>query len=192
MKKIILILGFLLLFPVHSWADPSPGIRWLQKEPVTLFDWGIMRMQYSAEKAVEILREPGVTETHAFVYYDGNKNAFEIDLGVFPDPNTKEWFTPKRCKNTLRKLYEKFGFLYFKSKREFAEQKAMEWFSHKGRMVSLNQPNNLIKNIAESITLKFNIPGVVGHHGGSCSIPFTGGKVSISIPRQYQEDEDFK
>jgi len=47
MKRAILILGFLFLFPFHSWADPSPGIRWLQKEPVTLFDWGV-RNAYDA------------------------------------------------------------------------------------------------------------------------------------------------
>ena len=53
MKKAILVLGFLLLFPVHSWADPSPGIRWLMKEPVTLFDWGMRNVQDSLTDALD-------------------------------------------------------------------------------------------------------------------------------------------
>ncbi len=53
MKRAILILAFLWLFPFYSWADPSPGIRWLQNEPVTLFDWGMR----NAEEHLRILTE---------------------------------------------------------------------------------------------------------------------------------------
>jgi len=45
MKRAILILAFLWLFPFYSWADPSPGIRWLQNEPLTLFDWGMWKAE---------------------------------------------------------------------------------------------------------------------------------------------------
>jgi len=35
----------MILFSTPALADPSPGVSWLQKEPLTLFDWGIFKAQ---------------------------------------------------------------------------------------------------------------------------------------------------
>jgi len=50
MKRFILVLAILLLLPLTSLADPSPGISWLQREPLSLFDFGMERAEQSFEK----------------------------------------------------------------------------------------------------------------------------------------------
>jgi len=53
MKRFILVLAILLLLPLTSLADPSPGISWLQREPLTLFDYGLQRADQSFEDSLK-------------------------------------------------------------------------------------------------------------------------------------------
>ena len=50
MRRLIAGISLLIfILPQGAWADPSPGIQWLQNEPLTLFDFGI----YKAKKDLE-------------------------------------------------------------------------------------------------------------------------------------------
>lgn len=54
MKRLIAGLSLLIfILPQGAWADPSPGIQWLQNEPLTLFDWGI----YQIDKSLKEVRQ---------------------------------------------------------------------------------------------------------------------------------------
>ena len=53
MKISIPVLAILLLFPFTSLADPSPGIKWLQNEPLTLFDFGMHKANNDFEEMLK-------------------------------------------------------------------------------------------------------------------------------------------
>ena len=177
MKRAILILAFLWLFPFYSWADPSPGIRWLQNEPVTLFDWGMRNMEESLKKASKVVQSTLEGTLMQATNYDFTKNSITLWIVIsFPKQN----YTSQDCKDALTNVHR---WLLVQLGNETDEKKKAyvivnNWFSHEG-FKSSDRPKNLEKDIAELTTFKISANHKDGS-GISCTIPLTGGPISVT------------
>jgi len=177
MKRAILILGFLLLYPVYSWADPSSGIRWLQNEPVMLFDWGMRNTEESLKKASKVVQFTLEGTLMQATNYDFTKNSITLWI-VISSP--KQNYTSQDCKDALTNVHR---VLLVQLGNETDEKKKAyvivnNWFSHKG-FKTKSRPKALEKEVAELTILKLSI----NHIDDSriiCAIPLTGGSISVT------------
>lgn len=183
MKGPILILGFLLALPLCSWADPSPGLRWLQNEPVTLFDWGMRSAEEDLKDLVKNSKKISTyisknQQTTQMASYSFSGNWLNLYIFVVQPENN---ITAEECKDLLRTLHKIM--LFMGSVNEGDEKKKAyalidRWFSHEG-FKSVDRPETIGQEIAELTT--FNIS--VSHRDGSsisCAIPLTGGSISLT------------
>lgn len=81
--KICLLLVVLLAPVSISHAEPSPSVLYLMNEPVTLFDWGIIRLyEYLDEYTTHYLKTNSVQDIYSTVSYDSPRNNIVISLVV--------------------------------------------------------------------------------------------------------------
>lgn len=82
MKTCLLSIVLLGLVSI-SHAEPSPSVRYLMNEPVTLFDWGILRLyEYLDEYTTHYLKTNSVQDVYSTVSYDPLQNNIIISLVV--------------------------------------------------------------------------------------------------------------
>ncbi len=68
-------------------AEPTPAVRYLMQEPVTLFDWGILRLyDYLDGYATHYLKTNSVQDIYGTVSYDSGRNRIVISLVVTREP----------------------------------------------------------------------------------------------------------
>jgi len=80
---ISLLFAVLLGLVSISHAEPSPSVRYLMNEPVTLFDWGIVRLyEYLDEYTAHYLKTSSVQDIYSTVSYDSSRNNIVISLVV--------------------------------------------------------------------------------------------------------------
>ena len=53
MKRLLLLTMALIVLAMPVRAEPGPIGNWLMNEPVTLWDWGMMRMKEAAQEAAD-------------------------------------------------------------------------------------------------------------------------------------------
>lgn len=64
-------------------AETSPSVRYLMNEPVTLFDWGILRLyEYLDAYTTHYLKTNSVQDIYCTVSYDAPKNKIIISMTV--------------------------------------------------------------------------------------------------------------
>jgi len=82
MKTSLLLLLLLSVVPICN-AEPSPSVRYLMSEPVTLFDWGIIRLyEYLDEYTTHYLKTNSVQDIYSTVSYDSLRNNIMISTVV--------------------------------------------------------------------------------------------------------------
>ena len=82
MKTPLILILLLGLVPICS-AEPSPSVRYLMNEPVTLFDWGIIRLyDYLDEYTEHYLKTNTVRDIYCTVRYDSPRNKIIISMVV--------------------------------------------------------------------------------------------------------------
>ena len=82
MKTPLVLLLLLGLVPICS-AAPSPSVQYLMNEPVTLFDWGILRLyEYLDEYTAHYLKTNTVRDIYCTVRYDSPRNKIIISMVV--------------------------------------------------------------------------------------------------------------
>lgn len=113
----ILLLAFaLLVLPSVCLAEPSPTVRYLMKEPVTLFDWGIIRLfEYVEGFTKDYLKTNAVQDIYSTVTYDALRNNILISFVVTQKPDPKgqgagsEATSPKNiCRTIIREMRREF------------------------------------------------------------------------------------
>ncbi len=119
-----------LAMPVR--AEPGPIGQWLMSEPVTLWDWGMMRMESAAEEAgslARLLAKAGSWDT--FVFYSWRDNEIEIVVEVFHLAERSHVICNRARRHFLFALGA--GDLTDPPKaRQGLYQKIGRWFSHEG------------------------------------------------------------
>lgn len=88
--RIFLLALSLVALSSMGWAEPSPMVRYLMKEPVTLFDWGIIRLyEYVDGFAKDYLKNNAVQDIYSTVTYDSLSNNILITFVVTQKPVPK-------------------------------------------------------------------------------------------------------
>jgi hypothetical protein len=156
-------------------ADPSPGIRWLTIEPLTLLDWGIWKLGNVMEDVGETLKDgPPCVSSNCFptgkftgspggAYYDYASNEIHLLQHGFISEKEEE-FSVDKCKviwKEVRRLFLlRLGVNVWpvdsnSSKWRLELEKWMSAiFSHDGGFESLKRPKNLGRELAERTRLK--------------------------------------
>jgi hypothetical protein len=87
MRTLVLIAA-LIACPSLCNAEPSPAVRYLMNEPVTLFDWGIVRLyEYVDGFANHYLQTRLVQDIYSTVTYDAPGNKILISFVVTRKPD---------------------------------------------------------------------------------------------------------
>jgi hypothetical protein len=80
----------LIVYPSLCYAEPSPAVRYLMSEPVTLFDWGIVRLyEYVDGFANHYLRTQSVQDIYGTVSYDAPRNKILISFVATRKPGAR-------------------------------------------------------------------------------------------------------
>jgi hypothetical protein len=106
--KSALISTLVLALASISAADPSPSVRYLMKEPVTLFDWGIVRLyEYLDGYTTHYLKTNAVQDIYSTVSYDTSRNNILITIVVTREAQQAEeppGIVRSRCKEICRDI----------------------------------------------------------------------------------------
>ena len=96
--KMVAVAGVLVALAMPVRAEPGPIGNWLMNEPVTLWDWGMMRMEQAANNAASFAASDD-GNGGIWVTYDWDNNEIEIGLAVF---NVSHTLTHELCNETRR------------------------------------------------------------------------------------------
>src|SRR4030095_10718471 len=81
-------------------ADPSPTVRQLMKEPMSIFDWGLFRLQSDLQEDHELDQTKEFRPLKVYVGYTAKTNVIEIALFAYPKRNFVNEVPAKDiCKN---------------------------------------------------------------------------------------------
>lgn len=146
--RTLLIILVIFLTPITALSEPSNSVAYLMKEPISLLEWGLYRIEdylnTSQLTDLDLIYKP-----KAHVDYNWNKNLIEIKLILHPKYQSLSKVGSKNyCRSALTDLKEIFGYGYDKEVREIFGIK--RFFEHKG-FSKTNEPKNLTEDI-ETIT----------------------------------------
>ena len=80
MKTPLLLIVLLTVGSVCN-AEPSPAVRYLMSEPVTLFDWGFVRLyEYLDVYTAHYLKTNSVQDIYSTVSYDSGRNKIILSM----------------------------------------------------------------------------------------------------------------
>jgi hypothetical protein len=186
MKWIALTALILVAAPVG--ADPSPVIRQLMNEPVSMLDWGLLRLETYLQDYVRAARQIGPiagSRPVALVQtsYDFDKNEIHIEF-AFDSSDVYATSTQDACKQALTAIRHTLVM-----KRDDGTYLAYfyHFFLHNGFTTS--EVSTKVVPIAELLKLVridvslFGRPPKDAHRQFEC----TGSLLGTSV--QYQEDE---
>jgi hypothetical protein len=89
--RVLLIALAILAVSSIAHAGPSTAVSYLMSEPVTLFDWGIVRLyEYVNEFAAHYLQTGSVQDIYSTVSYDPPRNEIVISFVVTRKPDAKD------------------------------------------------------------------------------------------------------
>jgi hypothetical protein len=106
MRTIIFVACILCASTVQ--ADPSPSVRYLMGESVSLFEWGIFRL----EARVDRFTWDGLDIKNQFAHvgYDWPKNQLRVRLVVYPRYQSLQRTTARRvCGSLVQQMKSLFG-----------------------------------------------------------------------------------
>jgi hypothetical protein len=106
MRKVLSIACILCASTVQ--ADPSPSVRYLMGESVSLFEWGIFRLQTRTERFTWDGLD--IRNQFARVEYDWPKNQLRVRLVVYPRYQSLQKSTARQvCGSLIRQMKGLFG-----------------------------------------------------------------------------------
>lgn len=92
-----------VLFAAAANAEPSRSIRYLMGESVSLFEWGIFRLQARAE--LFAWDDIDIRKQFARVGYDWEKNQITLRMTVYPRYQSLQKVTPRgACGSLIRQI----------------------------------------------------------------------------------------
>ena len=81
-------------------AEPSSSVRHLMNQPMSIFDWGLFRLQRDLQEDLKFDQTKEIRPSKAYVGYTSKANAIEIALFAYPKQNfVKEVPAKDICKN---------------------------------------------------------------------------------------------
>jgi hypothetical protein len=91
-------------------AEPSPSVRYLMKESVSRFEWGMFRLQSRAETFTWDGLDTQTPKQYARVQYGWEKNQILVTLVVYPHYRNFEKSTGRQvCGSLMSQMKSSFG-----------------------------------------------------------------------------------
>lgn len=104
----VVFVACILLWAGTGQADPSPSVRYLMDESVSLFEWGIFRLQMSVQSFT--WDDLDIRNQFARVDYDWPKNQLKVRLVVYPRYGSLERTPAKEiCGSLVRQMKAQLG-----------------------------------------------------------------------------------
>ena len=151
MKRVLL---FAILFATTTTGntEPTPAVRHLMNEPVTLFDLGMLRL----EQIFSNFKVADAKEAFVTVVYMWETN--RISIHAFVTPNKAEFVQgPKiRCKALITELKTNLFVNPLTSKPVYRSSRLRELFSHVG-FTSTDEPKNVAAELDTITELSVSI-----------------------------------
>lgn len=143
MKRLILV----CLLVCNSYAEPTPSVQWLMNEPVTLWDWGVVRLEQHLMKQIH---EWSDGEADVVVVNDTKEG--RLIIGIWPVTGVSakdEAEAREMCKKAIGFVRLTVGV----SKRFLGNDSIIaSFFRHRGFRGS-NEPTDLQSQIATMIEI---------------------------------------
>jgi hypothetical protein len=108
MRKVVFVCA--IFCAVGAKAEPSASVQYLMGESVSLFEWGMFRLQSRAER-FHWDRDVDLLQGHsAKVDYDWQKNELRIEITAYPRYRNLQKTTAKEvCGSLMRQVKGQFG-----------------------------------------------------------------------------------
>jgi hypothetical protein len=91
-------------------AEPSPTVRYLTGESVSLLEWGIFRLETRVQAFIWDDLDTKTQSQRASVKYDWDKNQLTVNLAIYPRYPNFEKSTPKEiCGSLMGQMKYYFG-----------------------------------------------------------------------------------
>lgn len=139
MKKLI----FLLLFPALVWAEPGPTTQYLMKEPASVFDVGMLRLQHLIgywEKQIAFnYKSQSHTDTiggNVNTYYQSEDDKIYVVFSAMDNSATEEQMEAG-CRSALSHM------------RIYVGKSLHTLFQHVGHRNSSSAPDSAIRELFE-------------------------------------------
>jgi hypothetical protein len=145
-------------------AEPSNTINWLMNEPLTLFDYGIIKMEKRLNED-KCLFDSCTTK----IDFNWNDNRIEIVKHI---EMTKNVF--KTTKENLKKVTNNE---IISISLKFVEDNLFNYFSHKG-FSKKDQPINLSDELENIVDIKVILTNHEDSYSVTCSSNLKGGGIS--------------
>jgi hypothetical protein len=135
-------------------ADPSPSVLYLMGEPVSLFEWGIFRLEARAERFAWSGLD--IKSQFAHVEYDWPKNQLQIRLTVYPRYQSLQRTTARQvCGSLVQQAKSLLGVTPgFESMRDIA---GIGTFFHHQHFDKADAPKTLDADLEAITTLEVDV-----------------------------------
>lgn len=91
-------------------AEPSPSVRYLMNQSVSLFEWGMFRLHSKVENLHWDGLDTQTPKQFAHVEYDWSKNLIRVELTIFPHFRNFENNTTRQvCGSLINQMKFSFG-----------------------------------------------------------------------------------
>lgn len=175
-KSILLILSILFLVNT-SYAQPTPNIQYLMHESVSMFDWGIYRINEKLKNWEESKGLIGISSSIAVApeaFYDWSSNRIIIYVKVFPVKSQEE--AKELCRGIVRSIKSVLYINPDDGKPYGEAGLALDsFFSHSG-FLNKSEPEGLYKELDSITVIKVEV--MVPTKGWvKCEAPLLGTKI---------------
>ena len=188
--RTLLLSAALLGFASICSAEPSPSVQYLMNEPVTLFDWGIIRLyDYVDEYATHYLKTKTVQDIYGTVRYDLFRNKIVISFVITRNPDSKH-ASPDSAqtssKNICRSIIQEMRREFFADRNDEVRRSSgiYRFFAHVGAR-GYKEPLGCYEEIEKMTVIQVSVyshkdPGRLILHAES---PLMGNEISFSGKR---------
>jgi hypothetical protein len=199
---------FIFILPQEIWADniltfaPSPGVGWLQKEPASLYDVGMFRLEiyikenrlfYIDPSAGVVEKPPGVIYGKREVHYKPLENKLTIMMVTVNSKNDlSDSFNEGLCKKIVEHFRRSVIFdvgaagLDDSGKKTFsygraASRRAISSFFSHTNSVNMRRPKTLHDELVDITYVHVMQLSSNAKDMGYCEIPLAGGSISVTL-----------
>lgn len=154
MRKLFLFISFLII-TTNVYGEPSRTFRYLMDEPLTLFEWGLFKLEKYTDQIK--FKELDLISNHSNIRYDWDKNRLEIEFIVYPKyKNLSKMPAKEICKKAISHVRESFGTQHKSDTRALLS--VSRFFEHTG-FTNKTRPKNLMEEVENSAKVQIKVYG---------------------------------
>ena len=161
--RTLIFLFVLLGFSVSSYAEPSKAVSYLMNEPMTMFEWGMYRLERSVD-GLNVEEFDLINFQSWGVDYNWDRNRLVLKFAAYPKQKSLNKLPAKElCKELIWTVRWRFGVLKNDANLSNADREGTletlgpsMFFKHTG-FESKGRPDNLTEEIHNIIIIRVTI-----------------------------------